>query len=230
MDIPSTSGKSTNNFDDSDVSNIDEPYADSGSSITIQSSITILLIWKNHQAKKVQGCFQKKINSTFHAPVSDSCRRCDEFEQKIKTETSEVTLASLKLEKELHLRKAESARAGMALDSELGKIAENDVTVIAFDLMSTLPTPHLSTGNGGSYVLAVDAGRESILSVWQWQWGHLLGKVATLQEELTGAVFHPLDDNLMITHGKGHLTFWNRRKDGFFERTDIIKPVRTVLT
>lgn len=27
-------------------------------------------------------------------------------------------------------------------------------------------------------MLAVDAGRESILSVWQWQWGHLLGKVA----------------------------------------------------
>ncbi|XP_025832638.1 echinoderm microtubule-associated protein-like CG42247 isoform X2 [Agrilus planipennis] len=85
--------------------------------------------------------------------------------------------------------------------------------------------------NGGSYVMAVDAGRESILSVWQWQWGHLLGKVATLQEELTGAAFHPLDDNLLITHGKGHLTFWNRRKDGFFERTDIIKPPsRTVIT
>nr|XP_034840413.1 echinoderm microtubule-associated protein-like CG42247 [Maniola hyperantus] len=85
--------------------------------------------------------------------------------------------------------------------------------------------------NGGSYVLAVDAGRESILSVWQWQWGHLLGKVATLQEELTGAVFHPLDDNLLITHGKGHLAFWNRRKDGFFERTDIIKPpARTQVT
>ncbi|XP_016844879.1 echinoderm microtubule-associated protein-like CG42247 isoform X2 [Nasonia vitripennis] len=78
--------------------------------------------------------------------------------------------------------------------------------------------------NGGSYVLVVDAGREAILSVWQWQWGHLLGKVATLQEDLTGAAFHPLDDNLLITHGKGHLTFWNRRKDGFFERTDIIKP------
>lgn len=35
-----------------------------------------------------------------------------------------------------------------------------------------------SLQNGGSYILAVDAGRESILSVWQWQWGHLLGKVA----------------------------------------------------
>ncbi|CAB0005878.1 unnamed protein product, partial [Nesidiocoris tenuis] len=46
----------------------------------------------------------------------------------------------------------------------------------------------------------------------------------TLQEELTGASFHPLDDNLLITHGKGHLTFWTRRKDGYFEKTDIIKP------
>ncbi|KAL1502858.1 hypothetical protein ABEB36_007938 [Hypothenemus hampei] len=85
--------------------------------------------------------------------------------------------------------------------------------------------------NGGSYVLGIDGGPESILSVWQWQWGHLLGKVATLQEEITGAVFHPLDDNLMITHGKGHLTFWTRRKDGFFERTDILKPPsRTLIT
>ncbi|XP_055605100.1 echinoderm microtubule-associated protein-like CG42247 isoform X2 [Uranotaenia lowii] len=85
--------------------------------------------------------------------------------------------------------------------------------------------------NGGSYILAVDAGRESILSVWQWQWGHLLGKVATLQEGIWGATFHPLDDNLLITHGKGHLAFWHRRKDGFFEKTDIIKPpARTFVT
>ncbi|XP_035783494.1 echinoderm microtubule-associated protein-like CG42247 isoform X1 [Anopheles albimanus] len=85
--------------------------------------------------------------------------------------------------------------------------------------------------NGGSYILAVDAGRESILSVWQWQWGHLLGKVATLQEGIWGATFHPLDDNLLITHGRGHLAFWHRRKDGFFEKTDIIKPpARTFVT
>lgn len=47
----------------------------------------------------------------------------------------------------------------------------------------------------------------------------------TLHDDVSGAAFHPLDDNLLITHGKGHLTFWTRRKDGFFERTDIIKPV-----
>lgn len=53
----------------------------------------------------------------------------------------------------------------------------------------------------------------------------------TLQENLSGAVFHPLDDNLIISHGRGHLSFWHRRKDGFFERTDIIKqPSRTHVT
>lgn len=53
----------------------------------------------------------------------------------------------------------------------------------------------------------------------------------TLQENLSGSAFHPLDDNLIITHGRGHLAFWHRRKDGFFERTDIIKqPSRTHVT
>lgn len=44
-------------------------------------------------------------------------------------------------------------------------------------------------------------------------------------EDILGAAFHPLDDNLMITYGKGHLTFWTRRKDGFFEKIDIVKAV-----
>ncbi|XP_060655816.1 echinoderm microtubule-associated protein-like CG42247 isoform X1 [Drosophila nasuta] len=97
---------------------------------------------------------------------------------------------------------------------------DTGVTAVAFSQL-----------NGGSYILAVDSGRESILSVWQWQWGHLLGKVATLQEGLSGAAFHPLDDNLIITHGRGHLAFWHRRKDGFFERTDIVKqPSRSHIT
>jgi len=47
----------------------------------------------------------------------------------------------------------------------------------------------------------------------------------TLQDELSGAQFHPLDDNLVMTYGKSHLAFWTRRKDGFFERTDLVKPV-----
>ncbi|XP_050432030.1 echinoderm microtubule-associated protein-like CG42247 isoform X1 [Adelges cooleyi] len=98
---------------------------------------------------------------------------------------------------------------------------EEGVSAIAFSQLT-----------GGNYLLAVDCGREKMLSVWQWQWGHLLGKVATMQtEDILGASFHPLDDNLMITYGKGHLTFWTRRKDGFFEKIDIIKaPSRTIVT
>lgn len=39
-------------------------------------------------------------------------------------------------------------------------------------------------------MLAVDAGRESILSVWQWQWGHLLGKVAVSLYFLNIEIFY----------------------------------------
>ncbi|KAG8334347.1 hypothetical protein J6590_092488 [Homalodisca vitripennis] len=48
-----------------------------------------------------------------------------------------------KVQQELHLRLAKSARAGMKLDAEKGKDRLNDVMVISFDLMKTLPTPVL---------------------------------------------------------------------------------------
>ena len=32
----------------------------------------------------------------------------------------------------------------------------------------------------------------------------------------------------MITYGKGHLVFWTRRKDGFFDRHDMVNDERTV--
>lgn len=34
----------------------------------------------------------------------------------------------------------------MKNDTQYGKILENDTSVIAFDLMKTLPTPHIATG------------------------------------------------------------------------------------
>lgn len=90
--------------------------------------------------------FRTKFNLSFHPPITDSCKLCDNLEQKIKFEVNEEQLNEFKVTKELHLRKAEAARSGMKKDAELGKSPDNDVTVIAFDLMSTLPTPHLSTG------------------------------------------------------------------------------------
>jgi len=47
---------------------------------------------------------------------------------------------------ELHQRKAIGACTGLQNDTEFAKNNPEDVTVITFDLMKTLPTPLLSTG------------------------------------------------------------------------------------
>lgn len=89
--------------------------------------------------------FRTNFNLSFHPPITDSCKVCDSLEQKIKFDVDEDELTNLKTRKELHLRKAEAARSGMKKDAELGTNPDNDVAVIAFDLISTLPTLHLST-------------------------------------------------------------------------------------
>lgn len=91
--------------------------------------------------------FNESFNLSFHAPITDSCKRCDNF--KIKIDACENNEHSKKndfiIEKELHLRKAESAMENMKLDIQNAK-QNNDTTVIIFDLMKTLPTPVISTG------------------------------------------------------------------------------------
>lgn len=90
--------------------------------------------------------FNEEFNLSFHPLVSDSCRKCDAYDIKIKAAESEAHRNNLKQELELHQRKAISARTGLQSDTELAKNNPEDVTVITFDLMKTLPTPLLSTG------------------------------------------------------------------------------------
>jgi len=90
--------------------------------------------------------FNEEFNLSFHPLVSDSCRKCDAYDIKIKATESEAHKNNLKQELELHQRKASSARTGLQSDTELAKNNPEDVTVITFDLMKTLPTPLLSTG------------------------------------------------------------------------------------
>ncbi|XP_068236038.1 echinoderm microtubule-associated protein-like CG42247 [Palaemon carinicauda] len=80
-----------------------------------------------------------------------------------------------------------------------------------------------SRRNKGTYLLAVDADREHLLSVWTWDNELIFGRVATHQDHVLGAAFHPLDNNLIVTHGRGLLSLWARRKDGIFTRTDLIE-------
>jgi len=97
-----------------------------------------------------------------------------------------------------------------------------------------------STNANGEILLAGvnGGGEEHVLSVWNWDkttekadyypTAPLLGKVATRAEGICGVMFHPLDNHLAITFGKGHLVFWTRRKDGFFDRFDMVQDDRTV--
>jgi len=85
--------------------------------------------------------FNEEFNLSFHSPVSDSCRKCDAFNIKIKAAETEANKEDLKQELELHQRKASSARTGLQNDTKLAKKNAEDVTVITFDLMKTLPTP-----------------------------------------------------------------------------------------
>ncbi|CAG9840465.1 unnamed protein product [Diabrotica balteata] len=91
--------------------------------------------------------FNEKFNLSFHAPITDSCKKCNNF--KVKIEACENHEHSKKAElttaKEIHLRKAESAMNNMKIDIQYAK-ENNDTIVIIFDLMKTLPTPVISTG------------------------------------------------------------------------------------
>lgn len=89
--------------------------------------------------------FNEKFNLSFHPLVTDSCKKCDGFNVKIAAASSEEDKRQLETERELHQRKADSARKGLQEDTLLAK-SDPNVTCITFDLMKTLPTPVLSTG------------------------------------------------------------------------------------
>ena len=78
--------------------------------------------------------------------------------------------------------------------------------------------------NKGAYIAAVDKSKDSILHMWDWSNNDILSKVSVDANVICGVSFHPFDNNLVITYGKAHLAFWNRKKDGFFSRADLAEP------
>lgn len=90
--------------------------------------------------------FNTQSNLKFHAPITDSCKKCDRINIELEGRyLNEGDKQNLEMERDLHLGKAESAREGMKRDAKLASGSE-EVTSIAFDLMKTLPAPALSTG------------------------------------------------------------------------------------
>ncbi|XP_072547989.1 echinoderm microtubule-associated protein-like 2 isoform X2 [Salminus brasiliensis] len=91
-----------------------------------------------------------------------------------------------------------------------------------------------SKSNGGAHLCAVDDANDHILSVWDWQKEKQLADVKCSNESVLGAVFHPMEANLIVTCGKSHLNFWTMegntltKRQGLFEKHEKPKYVLCV--
>ncbi|XP_035010756.1 echinoderm microtubule-associated protein-like 2 isoform X2 [Hippoglossus stenolepis] len=101
-----------------------------------------------------------------------------------------------------------------------------------FDRAVTCVT--FSKSNGGSFLCAVDDANDHILSVWNWQKEKQLADVKCSNDSVLGAVFHPMDANLIVTCGKSHINFWTMegntlsKRQGLFEKHEKPKYVLCV--
>ncbi|TWW76830.1 Echinoderm microtubule-associated protein-like 1 [Takifugu flavidus] len=102
-------------------------------------------------------------------------------------------------------------------------VFDRGVTCVAF-----------SKSNGGTFLCAVDDANDHILSVWNWQKEKQLAEVKCSNDSVLAAVFHPMDDNLIVTCGKSHINFWTIdsntlvKKQGLFEKHEKPKYVLCV--
>ncbi|KAL6115722.1 eml2 [Pungitius sinensis] len=100
---------------------------------------------------------------------------------------------------------------------------ERAVTCVAF-----------SKSNGGTFLCAVDDANDHILTVWNWQKEKQLADVKCSNDSVLGAVFHPMDANLIVTCGKSHINFWTvegstlTKRQGLFEKHEKPKYVLCV--
>ncbi|CAG9773401.1 unnamed protein product [Ceutorhynchus assimilis] len=88
--------------------------------------------------------FNTEFNLKFHKPYSDTCIRCDSFQNLIKHSRDEEAVKNTKRDLELHQRKAKKANDAKKSDIEASKNSK-DTVVVCFDLQQTLPRPLLTT-------------------------------------------------------------------------------------
>lgn len=88
--------------------------------------------------------FNTKFNLSFKKPLTDTCNKCDFFENKIKHGENAKEVEESKIHKELHLRKADKTREAKTNAAKHAKDNPTTVKSICFDLQKTLPTPVLT--------------------------------------------------------------------------------------
>lgn len=86
--------------------------------------------------------FNTKFNLSFKPPSKDTCSLCDRLKMQIEFEDNEETKNKLKIDKKLHLAKADQARNALKSDQ---KKASDNIYVLTFDLQKALPFPKVAT-------------------------------------------------------------------------------------
>lgn len=115
--------------------------------------------------------FSTKFNLHFKTPSKDTCRLCDDLNMKIQAEDDANKKQGIKVQKELHLRKAELARTCLNADKE--KVSD-DIYTCTFDLQKALPFPKISTSvayykrNLYVYNLGVHSFNSGEASMYMW--------------------------------------------------------------
>ncbi|XP_024133382.1 echinoderm microtubule-associated protein-like 2 isoform X3 [Oryzias melastigma] len=114
-------------------------------------------------------------------------------------------------------------------------VSLNTIHVIGMGVFDRAVTcVSFSKSNGGAFLCAVDDANDHILSVWDWQKEKNLAEVKCSNDSVLGAVFHPMDNNLIVTCGKSHINFWTMegktlsKRQGLFEKHDKPKYVLCV--
>ncbi|XP_063957676.1 77 kDa echinoderm microtubule-associated protein isoform X1 [Lytechinus pictus] len=85
--------------------------------------------------------------------------------------------------------------------------------------------------NVGVHLAAVDESNEHVLSLWDWKKEKKICETKSSQDPVLACEFHPMNDEQIITLGKGHIHFWNTaggklvKKSGIFEKYDKPKFV-----
>lgn len=88
--------------------------------------------------------FNTQFNLRFHRPNSDTCSKCDTYENIIKHSQDEIKIKEVQIKQEVHHKKAEKALATKKSDV-LNNRDSADTCVICFDLQQALPTPLITT-------------------------------------------------------------------------------------
>ncbi|MES9884547.1 MAG: hypothetical protein ABW185_27190, partial [Sedimenticola sp.] len=90
--------------------------------------------------------FNTEFNLKFGMPRSDTCAKCDRLELSINETVDTTKKTELASEKEIHLRKAESAYKELKQCGDRAKTSE-DLDVYTFDFQQNLPIPAISSSD-----------------------------------------------------------------------------------